>query len=53
MDLKTFLDEMNSGHEVVAGSGVHLFMRRLSQEALKVTMCMNMAAGVQSMSVFC
>lgn len=28
MDLITFLDEMVSGHEVVAGSGVHLFMRR-------------------------
>lgn len=35
MDLKTFLDEMDSGHDAVAGSGVHLFMRRLSQEALK------------------
>ncbi|MEJ5922237.1 hypothetical protein [Bifidobacterium thermophilum] len=28
MDLKTFLDEMDSGHGAVAGSGVHLFMRR-------------------------
>lgn len=27
MDLKTFHCEMDSGHEVVAGSSVHLFMR--------------------------
>lgn len=46
MDLKTFLDEMDSGHEAVTGSDVHLFMRRLSQEALKVTMCMNTVGGV-------
>ena len=37
MDLKTFLDYLNSGRTVVGGSEVHLFMHRLSQEALRVT----------------
>ena len=41
MDLQTFLDKMNSGEEIEAGSDFHIFMRELSQEALKITAEMN------------
>ncbi|MBR6950210.1 MAG: sugar O-acetyltransferase [Oscillospiraceae bacterium] len=41
MDLQTFLDKMNSGEEVEAGSDCHLYMTQLSQEALKITAEMN------------
>lgn len=36
-ETEKFLDELNSGKVVVAGSEVHLYMQRLSQEALKIT----------------
>ena len=41
MELQTFLDQMNSGEEIEAGSDFHLFMSALSQEALKITAEMN------------
>ena len=41
MDLQDFLDKMNRGEEIEAGSEHHLFMGELSQEALKITMEMN------------
>lgn len=41
MDIQNFLEYMDSGKEVVAGSGVHLFMHELSQEAIKITMEIN------------
>ena len=41
MDLQAFLDKMNSGEEIEAGSDYHLFMGKLSQEALKITAEMN------------
>lgn len=41
MDLQDFLDKMNSGEEIEAGSDYHLFMGKLSQEALKITAEMN------------
>jgi acetyltransferase-like isoleucine patch superfamily enzyme len=37
MDLAGFLDELNSGKTVKAGSEAHLFMHGVSQEALKIT----------------
>lgn len=43
MDLQEFLDAMNSGKEVIAGSPLHLYMSQLSQDALKITMEMNNA----------
>lgn len=36
-----FLDELNSGKMVEAGSEVHRYMQRLSQEALKITAELN------------
>ena len=39
--LQDFLDKMNSGEEIEAGSETHLFMHGLSQEALRITMEMN------------
>ena len=41
MDLKDFLDYMDSGKEVVAGSEHHLFMTRLSQDAIRLTTELN------------
>ena len=37
MDLKEFLDILNSGAEIEGGSETHLFMHGVSQEALRVT----------------
>lgn len=41
MDLQKFLDYMNSGKTVIAGSEVHQYMCMLSQEALKLTAELN------------
>ena len=41
MRLDDFLQKMNSGEEIEAGSAYHLFMGELSQEALKITAEMN------------
>ena len=41
MDLQLFLEKMNSGEEIEAGSEYQLFMSRLSQEALQITAEMN------------
>lgn len=41
MKLKTFLEKMDSGEEIEAGSAYHLFMHSLSQEALRITAEMN------------
>lgn len=41
MELQKFLELMNSGAEVVAGSEAHLCMIALSQEALKITTRIN------------
>ena len=43
MTLQDFLDKMNSGEEIVAGSDYHLFMHGMSQEALRITAQMNIA----------
>ena len=43
MTLTEFLDKMNSGEEIEAGSEWHLFMHELSQEALRITAEMNNA----------
>ena len=37
MDQKTFLNDLNSGKEVVRGSEIHRYMSKLSQEAIKLT----------------
>lgn len=37
MNLEKFLEYLNSGKEVIAGSEVHLYMHKLSQEALRLT----------------
>ena len=41
MDLKGFLEELNSGRPIVGGSETNLFMHHVSQEALKITAEMN------------
>ena len=41
MHLEKFLEIMDSGKEIVAGSKEHQFMHGLSQEALKITMELN------------
>lgn len=41
MQLDAFLDYMNSGQEVIAGSEVHQCMHRLSQEATRLTAELN------------
>lgn len=41
MTLQNFLDKMNSGEEIEAGSDYHLFMHGLSQEAIRITSEMN------------
>lgn len=43
MELKDFLEKMDAGEEIEAGSEYHLFMHGLSQEALRITMEMNNA----------
>ncbi len=43
MDLKEFLQYMNSGAEMEAGSDVHECMHRLSQEAIQITTKLNNA----------
>ena len=37
MELKTFLERLNSGKPVQGGGEVHLFMHKISQEALRIT----------------
>ena len=41
MNLEKFLEIMDSGEEIIAGSKEHQFMHYLSQEALKITMELN------------
>ena len=41
MELKEFLEKMETGEEIEAGSEYHLFMHELSQEALRITAEMN------------
>lgn len=41
MNLEKFLEIMDSGEEIIAGSKEHQFMYYLSQEALKITMELN------------
>ena len=41
MTLQNFLDKMNSGEEIEAGSDFHLFTHSLSQEAIRITLEMN------------
>lgn len=41
MDLKEFLEHLNSGKPVKGGSTAHLFMHSVSQEALRITAEMN------------
>ncbi len=43
MTTEEFIQEMDSGAEVVAGSEAHQAMHRLSQEALRITMELNNA----------
>ena len=43
MELKEFLEKMDNGEEVEAGSEYHMFMHGLSQEALRITAEMNNA----------
>lgn len=40
-ELEKFLEIMDSGKEVTSGSGVHLTMHKLSQEAMKITAELN------------
>ncbi len=41
MELREFLNYMNSGKEVQAGSDVHKYMLKLSQNAMKITCKLN------------
>lgn len=41
MDLKRFLEHINNGLPVMAGSDAYLYMHESSQEALKITMELN------------
>lgn len=41
MELQGFLEHMNSGKKVIAGSQTHKYMCMLSQEALKITVKLN------------
>ena len=41
MELQTFLEKMNTGEEIEAGSPWRLYMHELSQEALRITAEMN------------
>ncbi len=41
MNTEEFIDYMNAGHTVAAGSPVHEVMHRLSQEAIRITLEIN------------
>jgi acetyltransferase-like isoleucine patch superfamily enzyme len=41
MTLEKFLDYLNSGHKVDAGSEIHIYMTELSQEAMRITTELN------------
>ncbi len=41
MDAKRFVEIMNSGERVEAGSETHQYMTKLSNEAMKITACLN------------
>ncbi|WP_367569335.1 DapH/DapD/GlmU-related protein [Lacrimispora sp.] len=41
MELKDFLDHLNHGLAVIGGSEAHLFMHKVSQEALQITTELN------------
>lgn len=41
MDLQEYLDLLNSGNEIPAGSEIHEFMHGVSQEAIKLTVELN------------
>jgi acetyltransferase-like isoleucine patch superfamily enzyme len=41
MELQEFLEYMDSGKEVAAGSQVHKYMHKLSQEAIRLTTLLN------------
>lgn len=43
MELKEFLEKMDTGEEIEAGSEYHMLMHGLSQEALRITAEMNNA----------
>jgi acetyltransferase-like isoleucine patch superfamily enzyme len=43
MELKDFLEKMNTGEEIEAGSDYHMFMHGLSQKALRITAEINNA----------
>lgn len=43
MELKDFLDHLNRGLPVIGGSEAHLFMHKVSQEALRLTAKLNNA----------
>ncbi len=47
MDLKEFVELMNTGNEVAAGSKVHAYMHQLAQDAIKITMQINNAYHTQ------
>lgn len=41
MELKEFLDYMNSQKEIIANSDIHMYMHKLSSDALKITSELN------------
>lgn len=41
MDLKEFLEHLNSGKTVLSGSEVHKFMHKVSSEAMRITAELN------------
>ena len=41
MDLKKYLEYVNQGKKVIAGSKEHNFMHELAQEAMKITAILN------------
>ncbi|NYB72966.1 sugar O-acetyltransferase [Sedimentibacter hydroxybenzoicus DSM 7310] len=41
MELKDFLEHLNNGLSVTGGSEIHLFMHKVSQEALRITAELN------------
>ena len=41
MDLKEYLEYVNQGKKVIAGSREHNFMHELAQEAMKITTALN------------
>ncbi|MDE6140274.1 MAG: sugar O-acetyltransferase [Alistipes sp.] len=48
MNTKEFIDYMNAGNTVTAGSPVHDVMHRLSQEAIRITLEINNAYHTQA-----